>query len=769
MEPKIINQEANELKMKIKGENRIWQDIYSKSQNSRSVTQTQTGQKLILNEGIRLVPIIREWIDSSKKTGFGKELKQSFGDEQLTLLKITETLLMLTSSILVISNKNSQSSRYSNVNLIQEKIFKEMSFDTTWRFVEVLIESCEFLTTKTHKETVNGTATTRISYHCDLPSKIKDELTTIACFAFFPEPSVEKPIDWEFTEEGIKGGYRTYQYEMVRFRGTVDYTKYSQNIFDAVNHIQSVPWKVNKEMIAIIKKEISFPNVEDFVKSEYPQIDPSIWDKGKEYLTEEEVAEVANYFKEVEIYRAEKSDFESEVGKYRAVKLALEIAELYQDYDEIYFPHSYDFRGRVYPIPVGLSPQGSDCVKSMIDYKHGEKLNERGKQWAYAYLASLYGDDKLPFLERVSRGQELMYYDWKQAEEPFQFLSHQLELKKLEADPNYEFKGRVHLDACNSGSQFTSAMTNDIDGCMATNVTPTIIDGQQTRQDAYILVADKALSITNSSLNKKDPERKEELEFFRDLLQEKGRKVCKTPTMVSNYGGTEGGRSEIVWDLLREFKVDRKFITKSNAALFSKIIGQSIVGVLHGGKAFESYIHSMSAILTKANKPTTWTTSDGFHVVHVKKKEGQGTQISCLLPGSRKVTTLLKKRYLNEISARKMKSAISPNFVHSLDAELLRKVLLRTVEEGIVNTDWIHDSFGCLPNHVDKLLQITKEEFISLMQSKPLELLDEQLRSQVEKSKPNVKLLDAIKIPNLSKTNRPFDIAQVMESDWFFS
>lgn len=177
----------------------------------------------------------------------------------------------------------------------------------------------------------------------------------------------------------------------------------------------------------------------------------------------------------------------------------------------------------------------------------------------------------------------------------------------------------------------------------------------------------------------------------------------------------------------------------------------------------------MSAILTKSNKPTTWTTSDGFHVVHIKKKEGQGTQISCLLPGSRKVTTLLKKRYLNEISPRKMKSAISPNFVHSLDAELLRRVLLRTIEEGIYDTDWIHDSFGCLPNHVDKLLQVTKEEFISLMKNEPLKSLDRELREQIEKTKPNMKLLDSITIPNLSKESRQLDLELVRNSEWFFS
>jgi len=768
-----MNQISNELRMKIKGEDRIWKDIYSKSQNSRTVTQSQTGQRLILDEAIRLTPIIVSWIHDSKKSGYKKELDETFLDEQEILLKITETLLILTSSILIISTKSVTTTRYSNVVIIQEKLFKKLSFESTWRFIEVLVESSTFLSSKTTKEKVNGILQTKISYQCDLSSKIKEELTVMSCYAFFPEPMITKPIDWSFENGELRGGYETYQYQLIRFRGEVDYTKYSDKIFQSVNSAQSVPWRVNKEVVDIIRNELVFPNIEDYVKVEYPHIDENIWTVDEETLTEEQKEQnlllKQAYFKEVELYKAEKSDFESEVGKYRAVRLALEIAELYKDYDEIYFPHSYDFRGRIYPIPVGLSPQGSDTVKAMIDYKHGEVLTEKGKEWAYAYLTSLFGEDKLPFRERVERGKILVKEDWRLAEEPYQFLSHQLELKKLELNPLYEFKGRIHLDACNSGSQFTSAMTNDLDGCLATNVTPTFKKGVQDRQDAYILVSKKALTITNSLLKSSDSEIKEELSFFKNLLTEKGRKVCKTAVMVSNYGGTEGGRSEIVWDLLRELKVDRSLITKQNASLFSRIIGQSIVGVLRGGKAFEAYIHQMSAILTKSNKPTTWTTSDGFHVIHIKKKEGQGTQISCLLPGSRRVTTLLKKRYLNEISARKMKSAISPNFVHSLDAELLRKVLLRTVEEGITSTDWIHDSFGCLPNHVDRLLDITKEEFINLMASKPLETLDKQLREQIEKTKPNIKLLEGVKIPDLSKKDKPFNLSLVMDSEWFFS
>ncbi len=60
-----------------------------------------------------------------------------------------------------------------------------------------------------------------------------------------------------------------------------------------------------------------------------------------------------------------------------------------------------------------------------------------------------------------------------------------------------------------------------------------------------------------------------------------------------------------------------------------------------------------------------------------------------------------------------MKSAISPNFIHSLDAELLRRVALKMRDAGVVDSDWIHDSFGSHPNDVDLMLMITKKNLLN--------------------------------------------------------
>ncbi len=312
-------------------------------------------------------------------------------------------------------------------------------------------------------------------------------------------------------------------------------------------------------------------------------------------------------------------------------------------------------------------------------------------------------------------------------------------------------------------------MTGDVDGCKATNVIPTYRDGKQVRQDAYLLVANRALELTISTMDSIPcEEEKDRLNQLKIILENNGRKLCKKPVMVSNYGGTAGGRAEIVWDMLRELKLDRKYITKKNAFLYAQILGDSIAGVLNGGKLFEGYIHKMNNIIAKGNCAVTWNTSDGFHVVHMKKKELKPKQVRLLLPGARRPTLILKKMFSDDVSSAKMKSAISPNYVHSLDAELLRRTALRCQEVGIIDTDWIHDSFGCHPNHVDRLLKITKTVYRNIMIARPLETLHEELMDQIEETKETNKMLSKVELP-MNPEFKEHNYGLVMKSDWFFS
>lgn len=768
----------NEQKMKLKGESRVWASITSPNGKAKDVASTQIGQQLLFDEALRILPEFKAWLDVCSKRD-RLVLRELFCDDETTTRLILQTLFYLagsTSGVLEADRSKKKKTRHKSIRSINTKVFTDLTFSVTWRVVEVIVDLSKLFQTDKRPVSINGVTSWSLGYVSSIDELIFEKLSTRSIMSFYPMPMLEPPGDWGYDEEGnVVGGYYSYQYDMIRSNANMfKNTKFDQRIFDSVNYIQSQAWVVNEEVLKAVELDLRVPVKSDFITMEYPSsegcefgVDLKKEDHG---LSSEEFERIKNsrasFQGDVDLYQAEARDFESEMGKYRAIRMAIEIARDYKGVD-IYFPHSYDSRGRVYPIPVGLSPQGSDAVKAMLSYRDGQVLNRDGAEWAFAYLASLYGDDKLNFDDRVERGMQLIDEDYRDADEPYQFLAHQIELRKVIEDPQATFNGRIHLDACNSGSQFTSALTGDVRGCLATNVIPTIGEGGLCdRQDAYLLVANKSIELTKLTLSGdlSDEDREVYEELLR-LLKGHGRKICKRPVMVSNYGGTAGGRADMLYDMFRDLKVDRKYITKANAIKFAKIIGDSITGVLNGGKAFEKYIQTMNNLIAKGGTSVRWRTGDGFPVIHVKNKELKPERVKLKLPNSRRETSIYKKNFSRDVSPSKMRSAISPNYIHSLDAELLRRVALRMRDEGIESSDWIHDSFGCLPNEVGRMLEITKEVFLEMMEKDPLLYLDNDLRRQAIRNGSTEKQVGKVILPSLGE----IDFSKILSSEWFFS
>ena len=787
----------NESYMKTRGERKVWKSIYNKNDKMKKAGSTQVGQQLLLNEGLRILGEVKDWINNKSGKTYRSELTHYFSTDEIILQKIVESMLILAGDIESLSSVNdSEKSRHKKIRTINSRILEGISFNNAWRFIEIVVDCSRYFNIDKVLHKNKGEYKWTIRYKCSLSKVILNKLSLEAADAFYPLPMTQPPIPWSIKnitideidqdtgemrtrqEYKVVGGYTNHQYDLIRSNFTkVDYSKYSQKIIDSVNYIQSTPWVINDDILTQLKIDLKIPKKSDFIKMDYPDISGGLWDididspecdmseKSKNKLRDDR----SKIQDKLKLYNAEKSDYESAVGKYRAVKLAVDIADRYKDCDEIYFPHSYDFRGRVYPLSIGLSPQGSDEVKALISYKYGEVLTDRGIRWALAYLCSLYGDDKLDFDLRVERGQELLYTNYLEADEPYQFLAHQNALRKVLDNPGHLFVGRVHLDACNSGSQFTSAITGDVEGCKATNVIPTYDEGGSiVRKDAYILVAKRSLNLTEELIkNENDGDKLDILIFLKGLLESHGRKICKRPTMVSNYGGTSTGCADMLWNMFRELNCPKKYITKSNSILFASIIMKSIKGVLSGGKSFEEYIQKMSTLIARKHKPIHWTTSDGFFITHKKSKQIKSKKVACWLPGARRQTIIKKIEYCHKtLSAAKMRSAISPNYIHSLDAELLRSVALELKNYGIKDSDWIHDSFGCHPNNIDMLLNITKNKFIQIIKNDPLSKLHDQLSEQVSSDRESQRRLSKV---NVSLFNPILDIEQCMDSHWFFS
>ena len=54
-----------------------------------------------------------------------------------------------------------------------------------------------------------------------------------------------------------------------------------------------------------------------------------------------------------------------------------------------------DFRGRLYPIPVLLQPQGSDLAKGLLRFARGKPADEKSIKCLEIHGANMYGYKKL--------------------------------------------------------------------------------------------------------------------------------------------------------------------------------------------------------------------------------------------------------------------------------------------------------------------------------------------------------------------------------------
>jgi len=97
----------------------------------------------------------------------------------------------------------------------------------------------------------------------------------------------------------------------------------------------------------------------------------------------------------------------------------LDLATKFRDETAIYFPHNLDFRGRVYPVPQTLHPQGSDNVKALLRFSEGKPLGDDGARWLAIHGANTFGVDKVSFDERVEWVEENQHHIWACAQDPF--------------------------------------------------------------------------------------------------------------------------------------------------------------------------------------------------------------------------------------------------------------------------------------------------------------------------------------------------------------
>jgi hypothetical protein len=106
-------------------------------------------------------------------------------------------------------------------------------------------------------------------------------------------------------------------------------------------------------------------------------------------------------------------------------------------------------------------------------------------------------------------------------------------------------------------------------------------------------------------------------------------------------------------------------------------------------------------------------------------------------------------RYRKKGKEKGMETSITPNFVHSLDAMHMRKVILSAKEKGIMDLWSVHDSFGTHAGDFEELRKIVIEEFYEVHKESSIDDWCQKMLSDFQMDEEEAKIEQTFKEKNL--------------------
>lgn len=492
----------------------------------------------------------------------------------------------------------------------------------------------------------------------------------------------------------------------------------SDNI-NSINYLQSVPFVINKELLTYllhcINNNIAAPLLNHHLITHLHPDSKQLFYlnlKKKDILVKEILAYNSKYYEH---------------------KMNLSLAILLAEGDDIFYhPLFLDWRGRIYTNSTILSFQSSELSRSLIMFKDGVILNEKGIESLKIFLANCYGLNKLSLNERIQwtidNQDNIMNcktnFFWLRAKEPFLFLATCLEYNNVINDENYISRLPIYIDATCNGLQHLAAMTNDVNLAKYVNLLKSNDD--LIPEDIYKEMANKVIKNIKTIIDD------EGQPYTKLALLNINRSFIKRGIMTISYGSTirgiydqliEGGSKQFdyvgiknskkmysVIDMSicnRQILFDRKEIMK-----LSEIIHNVLFNSYPVLKNIVQYFIEINHLVYKLNLPMIWKTPSGLIIeqnyVQSKKKE-----LIFSVLGKKKSITITKKN--DKTNIRKQNLGIMPNIVHSMDAS---NIILLINSIRSLNNDipilTIHDCFASNANNIELVSYYVKLAFLMI-------------------------------------------------------
>lgn len=539
-----------------------------------------------------------------------------------------------------------------------------------------------------------------------------------------------------------------------------------QAIYAAVNAVQETPWRINRRVLEIMQgaweRDLEIGGIPRSVARELPER-PDWIIKGvrKADLPQDHRLALGKWLSKTRTIRDEN---QAESTRRISFSKSLGTALKYEGYDAIYFPHSLDFRGRMYPIPMFLHPQGSDEARGVLEFANAAPLGDaEGVRWLAIHGANCFGYDKVSFEDRVewvehnsgriSRIAADPWADlwWSEADKPWQFLAWCFEWAGyLKEGTEFLSCVPVQMDGTCNGIQHFSAMLRDPIGGRAVNLVP-----GEVPSDIYNQVAEVVLVKVREDARDGVPCAAEWL----DLIN---RKVVKRPVMTLPYGATKRGYIEQILEDTVDPLGDASPWERNwdGAAYLAEVLWGSVGEVVVAARAAMGWLQDVARILADHNAPLRWTVPTGLPVVQAYQKvETKQIELTFLKKSIRpRIDTNKGEKKLNR---RAQLNGVAPNFVHSMDAAHLKLTVNECHAQGVRSFSMIHDSYGTHAGNASILASALREVFVQMyLEGNVLEDLRDELSRQLPEG------VDELPHPPAMGT---LDVAAVLESPFFFA
>ena len=594
-------------------------------------------------------------------------------------------------------------------------------------------------------------------------------------------PTLVPPRPWT---DPWHGGYWT-----ARIRPITLVKTYSKNylreiaeqpmteVYDAINAVQHTAWKVNTDVLEVVRhlwesKQITevIPSAEDIPLPPRPYFLDEEHEGSRKDWTEDQKEEFTSW-------KRQASETHTRNARLKSLRLqflkTMYVAEMFETEKTIYFPHQLDFRGRLYPVPMFLHPQGADLSRGLLTFGEGKPVNTpEAEDWLAIHGANTFGNDKVSLEDRVRwawdnvgaitavASDPLTHTWWQDADKPFQFLAWCFEWAAYRKQ-GVTFLSHLSIQmdgSCNGLQNFSAALRDPIGGA-AVNLTPS-----EVPQDIYRTVSD--LVNKQVVIDAANHERDDYLVAAQGWIQHGiTRKECKRPVMTLAYGATRFGFCQQIMDdtiTPARYKLGKDNVMWDGsgwkaAEYLGGVVWDRVGDVVVAARAAMDWFQASARLAAVEGLPVRWTTPDGFVALQLYPKLTTRRVRLTLGTGNHWLT--IATGYTDELDKRRQANGISPNWVHSMDASHLRMTVNACWKQGVSAFSMIHDSYGCHAADAPTMARVLREEFVRIYEKPVMETFKEELELQ---------LPPGTELPELPPYGS-LDLSEVLESRYFFA